>query len=452
MTAPTPPPPDPGDPWALPEPEPTNLLALWPDDRAPTRSEIVAALQATWDEVKVIEDIDPDDPDVPWASAIDAPMLHQPAILWCEPARPLPAGELDDSVAEACPWAIGLETMLDADDPVSSYRDLVRLLATTFPDSPGILDVNSTSWLKRQALDARFVADGAEPPADALWIIHAVSAEQTSATPGAVWLHTHGLWRCGRPELEMLEVEPAFVASAARLVNEVAERLLDVEPPPPAAPLDVGEQLSVTLHPWHTIIDQLAAGAPGGLADREDIQDGNVHQGVRAVVCGDHPHGGPRKQWSWPKDVLQRLDRDEAVLFKTRRATDRMARQARHTWGELATAFVKLQPFLPSATERPRAVVLVKVAFQYEDEPSEDAPAEHLWFEALRFEREVAEGKLLNDPIHVPSLKREQVCTLARDHLTDWLVQTEQGHFGPGDLDGLWRAVDTLATSTEHST
>ena len=31
--------------WSLPELEPTNLVALWPDDRAPTVTEIMRALE-----------------------------------------------------------------------------------------------------------------------------------------------------------------------------------------------------------------------------------------------------------------------------------------------------------------------------------------------------------------------------------------------------------------------
>ena len=98
--------------WVLPEQEPTNLIALWPDPQAPTQSEIVAALENHWDHFELLEEIDPDDPNVPWAIIVNAPRLHQPAVMWCEPARELPPGELGDSQAEACPWSIGVAPRL----------------------------------------------------------------------------------------------------------------------------------------------------------------------------------------------------------------------------------------------------------------------------------------------------------------------------------------------------
>jgi hypothetical protein len=40
--------------------------------------------------------------------------------------------------------------------------------------------------------------------------------------------HTHGLHRCGRPELEMLEVPQRYVRTAADLLEAIAARSLDM--------------------------------------------------------------------------------------------------------------------------------------------------------------------------------------------------------------------------------
>ena len=122
--------------WRLPEQEPTNLIALWPDPQAPTQLEIVAALGNHWDGFELLDEIEPDDAKIPWAIIVKAPQLHQPAVIWCEPARELPPGELGDPKAESCPWSIGVESLLDPDDPLESFRSLACFLAgplRTFP-------------------------------------------------------------------------------------------------------------------------------------------------------------------------------------------------------------------------------------------------------------------------------------------------------------------------------
>ncbi len=41
------------------------------------------------------------------------------------------------------------------------------------------------------------------------------------------WVHTHGLAKLGRPELEIRHVPPLFVSSATRILNSVAEYMLE---------------------------------------------------------------------------------------------------------------------------------------------------------------------------------------------------------------------------------
>lgn len=429
--------------WTLPQMEPTNLIALWADDQAPTQSEVVAALQSQWDGVEVQEDIDPEDPNVLWVIALDTPLMPQPVVVWCEPARPLPPGELDDPMAESCKWVIGCETMLDPADPLRSYQNLVRFIATALPEIVGILDINTTGWLRRSVIEEQFLPEDNSPPIEVLWIVHAVSPQERETDGGGIWLHTHGLWRCGRPELEMLEVQEKFVASAGRLVNEVAERILDDEPPKPGIPFLIGENLGITLHPWQNIAPLVAKGMPGGMTDREEDPD-QMHVGVRAVICDEQPAGTHDKTWIWPKRTIERLEKDEAVIWKSPRSTGRLSKQARFTWGELATAFATLRPYLTPARDDALAMVMVKASFQNEPGDSDDDGGEHMWLEALRFEGERVEGRLLNQPLHMTGIQRNDLIWIDRDRLSDWAVQTEFGMFSPSNVAGMWRAVDQI--------
>lgn len=427
-------------PWALPEPEPTNLIALWPQERPPTPRELLEALAAGLDrEPKLLQEPNRDHrlhSEVEWSAAVEVPTLPHPVVFWAEPARALAPGELDDPRAEACRWVIGAETLLDFDDPLASYAHLVDLLAGAFPAVPAILDVNTTRWHRRAELDRIFGADGSsepiEPPTDVLWMIHVVESRRPrDASEGVAWIHTHGLWRCGRPELEMLGVPADDVAAASHLVNGIAELLLEQALPPPGAPLEIGHGLHVTFRPWQEVVAGLDPDLPGSGSDRGEAPD-NAHGGVRAVVCA----AGSDEAGLWPRSIVKQLGEHHAIIYRTTRSTERQSRLARDTWPDLAHAFSSA----PAGDRRRGWSFFLKAGFREDD--GETAPREHLWFELCRIEPERAEARLLNRPHTVGRLTRGDLIWLDREVISDWQVRTPSDGFGPDDVAALSRAVD----------
>jgi uncharacterized protein YegJ (DUF2314 family) len=382
------------------------------------------------------------------------PEGHRPPwIVWCEPAKPLPQGELADSTAERCRWVVGVETMLDAQDPLSHFLSIMRTLCAAMPECPGIIDVNSTHFHPKRVLEEMFGEGAIEPPAEILWTIHAVSPRSSDAphtkSGEALWLHTHGLWRCGRPELEMIGVPAHHGRSAANLVNSVAELFLETAWPEPGAPFEIGSEMWISLQPWQMVAPQVEGQACGGMADRTgDAAPG--HTGTRAVICSAEPQRMLPNRWVWPKGVVEQLDADQATIYRTTRATERQAAIARSTWPELATAFAAItsKPHLPDVP--PPAVVVLKVGFHPEGtDPNDDrTPREHLWFEIKSFDRDRAHGELINAPQGIPQLHEGDIVWLDRDRLSDWRVLSPRGSFGPHQLADLWRMIDGLAAST----
>ncbi len=436
----------PADPWPLPEPVPTTLIALWPHDEAPTETEILALVaQFAGSAAGTAGEVEADDVAVLWSALIQLPGLPHPVILWSEPARPIPPQELDDPRAEACRWIVGAETLLDADDPLTSFASLMRTLAGSLEEAPAILDVCSTRWHPREALD-EILAGDVEPPEHMLWIVHAVAATGASESEPC-WLHTHGLWRCGRPELEMLEVPRRHIGSAGELLNAVAGRILEEPAPLPGEPFAIGHELEVSLQPWEDVARYLADDVPGSLEDRDDGED--EHRGVRAAVCGARPTGTFRRIWSWPQEVIVRLDRDDAVLYLTLRSTERLARHARATWPQLAMTFATLPPPLirldarPDGTsDAPSVRFIMKAGFPVDD--GSDAGREHLWFIVRRFDGDRAQAELINEPMEVPQLARGDVTWIERSAISDWSVITPLGSFGPSRIKALQQAIDRL--------
>jgi uncharacterized protein YegJ (DUF2314 family) len=434
--------------WRLPEQEPTNLLALWCDDQAPTVTEVSSALARYFGEaVRVLEEVAHDDPEILWSVAMRWPTIEAPVVLWAQPARPMADEELDAIGVESCRWIVGLETLLDPADPLTDFVNLMKPIAGALPDVPAVLDVNTTRWHARPALDELFSTDEVEPPAHVLWIVQLVqTSDDESAT---VWLHTHGLARCGKPELEMLGTPADFAESAAEMIDDIAALVLERHAPPPGAPFEIGTELAVTLQPWQVVAPTLDDGVAGGMADRQSNGD-NAHAGPSAVICGLEPPGGSPLRWHAPCEMLQRYRRGEAAVFRTARATERQARLARLAWDQIATAFASVTRCAslngPDDTKKP--MFGVKAGFESDDG---HANREHLWFQVRCFNGQRVQGELMNDPISIERLKRGDVIWIERDDVSDWRVMTEHGCFGPCDVAAMWRSLDEMAARNEPS-
>jgi hypothetical protein len=439
------------DSWTLRSPEPTTLIALWPGDRAPTMTEVLEALGSRLDgDLRTVDDATPGAEDVLWNVVVELPGRNRPVIFWSEPARKLDAGELDDPAALDCRWIVGAETPLDEAEPLRDFTALMKLLTAAFDKPPAILDTNSGRWHPRPALDEHFGGDTA-PPEDVLWMTHIVVSGPDDDTAGA-WLHTHGLRRCGRPELEMIEVPTRYADAAAELLAGLAGRLLEEPTPPPGKPFAVGPGLEVALQPWQAVAPRLGD-APGGIADRTGMP-GDAHVGVRAAVCGAEP-GDDHPPTSWPRDVLQRIHRGEGTLFLSRHETRRLAERARAAWPRFLGAFATVSPQLLRAgplssadADDTSVQFLVKAGFAGEisgGEDEGDAQREHLWFAVRRCEEERFQGELLNQPVLVTSLQRGDLTWIQRARVSDWSVVTPLGSFGPADLAAMFGALQALA-------
>jgi hypothetical protein len=429
------------NPWAL-EQEPTTLIALWPGAAPPTMMEIVAALAQRCEVPPALMQEMPSREGVLWAAAFATSLLEAPIILWVEPSRPLPPGELTDPRSAGCKWVVGAETMLSMEQPYEDYIALMLAFVGAF-DPVALLDPTTMRWFEREELSDLAADPPAQPPVEALWTIHAVFNERDRNEP--VWLHTHGLWRCGKPELEMLEVPAERQNPAAELLNNVAQLMLETDLPSPGERLQAGSNFAVTVHRWQDLAPLVRKPNSGGMQDREG--EDNPHAGMRAVICGDKPHGVLRKRWMWPEEAVGMLETDQATVFKTNRTTRREAELARARWGEFATAFAAL-PMKPGKDQgHPPAVFLVKAGFTIQDSEPDDygePSREHMWFAVQRFRGEIAEGELLNEPQGVAGMKCGDVIEVRRDMVSDWQVMTPRGRFGPCDVPALWRAIDAL--------
>lgn len=414
------------DPWAV-EQEPTTLIGFWPGDETPTKTEVVKLLEQ-FVAVDALEQIDELEGGAIWNGVFALPNITSPVIIWTEPAKPVRPGELNDAFAESRKWVVGFETMLDRSAPIDEYATLLRAMAGGLACTT-ILDPITHRYWQAQALADLTDDCPAEISAEDLWTIHAVTGDDQRKSASAIWLHTHGLWRCGCPELEMLEVSREYSGAAARLLNEVAELTLYAGLAAPGEVMEIGPQLSITAQPWQQIAPHIDSSNSGGLEDRAG--DDNPHAGVRAVICSPKPRGTFRKLWTWPQDALRIYKNNDAIIYRTANQSARQEHLAREKWDELPIAFANAKPGT--------FVCLIKAGF----DTTHDS-REHLWLEVQRFEKATAHAKVVSHPLHVPSVKHGDLCRIDRDKISDWALQTQHGRFGPQHVPAMWRSIRML--------
>lgn len=441
----------PDDPaWRSEEEPPSSWVAFWPEEAAPDRSEIVQAV-AAWlgGEANIGRTENPDDnAEMLWNLVVEVPSIDAPVVIWAERAAALPSpprGGADEALAK-CPWVVRLQAQLGANTPVEDHFVLTSLLAGALPSAAAVLDVSSGIVFERTALEEWFLDPDARPNERWLWSVLGLTASRETPPPGSRgMLFTTGLRRCGRPELEILDLPVERMDAGVALLNAVAGLLLDVAIPAPGEPLEIGPGLKVTLQPWRKVAEALEKDAPGSVASREALSgEGPSLDGLRAVICDPEPVGRFRAAWSWPRSAIERLESGHAVLYASARRAEATATRARRTWPDFATAFASLtKSEVPGLRDLARRAFLIQAPIA-PDGVDANSSSEQAWFRVEGFDAGLVRAALCAASLTRPELNEGHVMRLAPSEVRDWRVALDDRDFGPDDPAGLLEAVDRL--------
>lgn len=162
-------------------------------------------------------------------------------------------------------WAVEVD-MTYGDMPIQDHDDHLRITAAAATELVALWDpaqhrMRSHAWVQAT------VGQRGPKGLGSLFVIHSVRDDRDQ-----VWVHTHGLNRCGSIELEVIGVPVTLVDSAARLVNKLAPHFI-TRPPPAGRPFRVSPSLVLTWMPWEEVIDTLQPESGGGREDRDDEHD-----------------------------------------------------------------------------------------------------------------------------------------------------------------------------------
>jgi hypothetical protein len=234
-----------------------------------------------------------------------------------------------------------------------------------------------------------------------------------------VWMHTHGLRRCGSIELEIMDVSRDDAGTLATLVNTVAAMFIEKGPAPPDRPFQAGRGLDLLWLPWEDGLKKVDARLSGGPGDRDEVH--SDPSGLLFVPS----KGLFGRRYKSPAAHVPTLS-ENPLLYVSRMETERMALLAKDRWSDFAT----LQKQRGADDEW---AFLVKLGYPVDGAES-DADREHLWFQVHEVRANDVDATLTNEPYAVSTLKKDERGAHPLSLLSDWAILTPMGHFSPDTL------------------
>ncbi len=228
-------------------------------------------------------------------------------------------------------------------------------------------------------------AETAVPPAlSYLFSIQAVADNEHSA-----WLHSHGLYRCGYPEVEALNVPHDRVPMVGEILSCFAETILDRGGFPPEdqpvclARISEEELLLVSWRRWENCMEEYPADGLG---------------------VGKNP--------------IYNLSTEE---------TERMQALA-----------VERLDWLRKGLTLPDAKAIVKMGLDQDEDRAEEDDfyngKEHIWMEVQTLKEDTVVAQLINEPYFIRALHMGDELEVELSRLTDWRLFARERQITPDEV------------------
>ncbi len=328
----------------------------------------------------------------------------------------------DVDVKEIEKQKMGIIVAMDySDNPLESYHLQLKIINTIFPETLAALDYSAEKVLSGTWLS--YAAKSQTPPAPRY-----LFTAQAVYTGKDVWLHTHGLNRCGIMELEILGSTKDTYQNHYQVLETMASRLidepdvLDEEGVMYVARLCNNQPLMATWIPWQQAMGMLKKGTTGGSQDRGGE---NGHDGYTgAVYVYPSPDDMDNKSYKHLSVFDDLLDKNPMYML-TNEETNR-----------LRTLAIERADYMKKAFQSGNAkAVLVKVGLMIDEEHrTKTNEREHIWFELKSVQEDTFTAQLTQEPYMVSDMHEGDMGTYPYKDITDWLIFTEENRISPDDI------------------
>lgn len=305
------------------------------------------------------------------------------------------------------------------EDALASYHLQLKLIHAALPDAIAVIDDSSEKILSGHWVTLAAVSS--VPPAPR----YIYTAQAISGDEPIVWLHTHGLNRCGLPELEVLNSTKDTYNSHYNILETMANRLLDLdEELEPGEPLYLARltdtvALMTTLVPWKEALEMYDDTMLGGIEDRSEGHNGNTCAIFTYRSKKDYEEG----KYS-PLSIYDEILGNNPIYWISTPETERMK----------ALAAERVH-YMLRALDNKENHILIKIGLTIDEEyQEENNTKEHIWFELLKAEDGKLTAKLTQEPYYISGMHQDDKGTYTLDDLTDWIIFTPERRITPDDV------------------
>lgn len=307
--------------------------------------------------------------------------------------------------------------MLFGEDSLESYHLQLKIVNAILPDLLALIDISSEKILSGRWV-AMAAASEVAPAPRYIYTVQAVSDDDQ------VWLHTHGLSRCGIPELEVLNSTTETSNNHYNIIETAASRLLEQEEPlKPKEPLYLARLsedifMVITVIPWEEAVKGYPLDMLGGKRDRAESHNRNTN----AIFVYLSEEDCKKKRYK-PVSIYDEVLKDNPIFMITTRETARMR----------ALAIERID-YVRKALGKGENTILVKIGLVIDDEFKEDDNIhEHIWFELKEFNGDTLTAELTQEPYYVKDMHTGSVGSYKIEEVTDWLIFTPEHRLSPDD-------------------
>lgn len=309
--------------------------------------------------------------------------------------------------------------MLFDEHILESYHTQLKIISQLLPDCLAVLDYSSEKVLSGKWV--QLAAKSCVPPSPRyIFTVQAVSDDSDE-----VWLHSHGMNRCGLPELEILNSTKDVFNDHYNIIEIMAKRLLESgEPPKEKEPMYLamvsdGIPLIATVVNWKEAVKKYPANILGGMSDRKESHNENTD----AIFCYPNPKSIKKKQYCEVNVYNEYLNKNPIYMLTTQE-TERMKRLAAERLEYMLKMF-----------GRENINILVKVGLDTDEEFQEQGNGfEHIWFDLKEKHEDTFSAELTQEPYYIKDLHEGAVMTFPYSQITDWIIFTPDGRVTPDDV------------------
>lgn len=309
--------------------------------------------------------------------------------------------------------------MMFNENILESYHIQLKLISEMLDGCLAVLDASSEKVLSGRWV--QLAAQSSVPPSPRyIFTVQAVSGETDD-----VWLHSHGLNRCGLPELEILNSTKDTYNDHYNIIETMAKRLIErTEPLQEKEPVYLAMvtneiPLMATMVNWKEALKKYPSGILGSAADRKD----GHNQYTNAIFCYLSPKDMDKKQYS-KVSVFDEYLKENPIFMLSSQETERMKMLAAERLEYMLKMF-----------GRENITILLKVGLEVDEEFKEEGNSfEHIWFELKEKHEDTFTAELTQEPYYVKALHEGAVLDFPYSQITDWIIFSQEGRVTPDDV------------------